>query len=79
MPAYRKLMRARYARISEAQRKDERTLVVTGMRSVMESIYFRDLTPDPANGRNRCVAEYFGLASIATDEPNPTQRNPGEP
>lgn len=61
---YTREMRARYDLLRRSKAEGKREVILTSVPRIPESFFQRDVETDPAHWRNKCVADYFGLAQI---------------
>lgn len=61
---YWKEMQVRFAALELAQQSGDRDPVVTSISRPPRTLFATELTTDPANFRNVCMAGYFGLQSV---------------
>jgi hypothetical protein len=62
-------MRARHAALRSAAAHGTQDAVVASLSRPPRTLFATDVTTDPANHRNRCTAQYFGLQSIRLGRP----------
>jgi hypothetical protein len=62
-------LRARHDALRTAVANGTRDAVVASLSRPPRTLFATDVTTDPANHRNRCTAQYFGLQSIRLGTP----------
>lgn len=67
---YWREMSARHAMIREAQDVGMTDLVVPSLSRAPRTLFTTEITTDPNNFRNACLAEYYGLRSIRLGAPH---------
>ena len=61
---YAQEMNERFAAIEAARRHNEREIILNTISRPPRTLFAADLTTDPANHRNACLAQYYGFDKV---------------
>ena len=61
---YHQQLSERYELIQDSLGRGQKNVGVSPLHDIPKSIFFDDITADPANWKNGCYSRHFGLASI---------------